>query len=212
MVTWPWTKNNCLIYRLGLLDCKPKRHVMLSQWTHTLSMQLVDKLIRYLYTAVRCCVWVWNYPWTCCRWCLFDGRWWLSSVCLSVTVQASPAVQCHTMSQRWRTWRTKGDWLTAASLLLLSQMSVSLSALWHCWLGGRKSIRPIKCWVMRCWHGCLSGARWKWFAYGPADVTVTPSSLASLKSRLVDWLLAYPGCPGKEAIKHVPICQEIVVS
>ena len=37
---------------------------------------------------------------------------------------------------------------------------------------------------MRCW--CyLSGARCKWFAYGPADVTATPSSLASLKSRFV---------------------------
>jgi len=36
-----------------------------------------------------------------------------------------------------------------------------------------------------CWHGHLSAARCKWFAYGPADATATPSSLASLKSRLV---------------------------
>ena len=36
-----------------------------------------------------------------------------------------------------------------------------------------------------CWHGYLSEARCKWFAYGPANATVTPSSLASLKSRMV---------------------------
>jgi len=35
------------------------------------------------------------------------------------------------------------------------------------------------------WHGYLSGARCKLFAYGPADVTATPSSLAPVKSRMV---------------------------
>jgi len=34
--------------------------------------------------------------------------------------------------------------------------------------------------VMRCGHSYLSTARGKLFAYGPADATVTPSSLASL--------------------------------
>ena len=53
------------------------------------------------------------------------------------------------------------------------------SVLWHCWLGVRKSIWPARKWVMRCWHGYLSGQRCKWFACGPADVTATPSSLAS---------------------------------
>jgi len=42
-----------------------------------------------------------------------------------------------------------------------------------------------KNWVMKCWHGYLSGARCRWFAYGPADATATPSSLASWKSRSV---------------------------
>ena len=27
--------------------------------------------------------------------------------------------------------------------------------LWRCWLGVRKSIRPLKIWVMRCWRGYL---------------------------------------------------------
>ena len=37
-------------------------------------------------------------------------------------------------------------------------------------LGGRKGIRLVKNWVVRCWHGYLSGAMCI-FAYGPADTT-----------------------------------------
>ena len=43
---------------------------------------------------------------------------------------------------------------------------------WRCRLGGRKGIRPIKNWVVGCWHGYLSGARCR-LAYGPADATAT---------------------------------------
>jgi len=39
--------------------------------------------------------------------------------------------------------------------------------------------------VVRYWHGDLSGARWKWFAYGPADAIATPSCLSQVKSRMV---------------------------
>jgi len=53
-------------------------------------------------------------------------------------------------------------------------------------LVGCQEERPAwKNWVMRCWRGYLSGVKCKWFAYGPDDATATPSSLASLKSRLV---------------------------
>ena len=46
------------------------------------------------------------------------------------------------------------------------------SVLWHCWLGGRKGIRPVKNWALGCWNGYLSGARCR-LAYGPADATAT---------------------------------------
>ena len=59
------------------------------------------------------------------------------------------------------------------------------SVLWHCWLGIRKSMRPVGNCVMRCWRGCLSGAKCRWFAYSPADATATPSSLAPVKSSMV---------------------------
>ena len=39
----------------------------------------------------------------------------------------------------------------ALILLILTMPSV----LWLCWLGVRKSIWPVKIWVMRCWHGYL---------------------------------------------------------
>jgi len=37
----------------------------------------------------------------------------------------------------------------------------------------------------RYWHAYLSGVTCKRFAYGPADGTVTPTSLAPVKSRLL---------------------------
>jgi len=46
------------------------------------------------------------------------------------------------------------------------------SVLWRCWLGGRKGIRPVKNWVVGCWRGYLSGARYR-LVYGPADATAT---------------------------------------
>ena len=45
--------------------------------------------------------------------------------------------------------------------------------------------QACKNWVVQYWHGYLSRARCKWFAYGPADATATPSSLAPVKSRMV---------------------------
>ena len=44
------------------------------------------------------------------------------------------------------------------------------SVLWRCQLGSRKGTRPVKNWVVGCWHGYLSGVRCR-LAYGPADAT-----------------------------------------
>ena len=56
--------------------------------------------------------------------------------------------------------------------LLFGYYFTKPSVLWRCWLGGRKGIRPVKNWVVGCWHGYLSGARCR-LAYGPADATTT---------------------------------------
>ena len=63
-------------------------------------------------------------------------------------------------------------WITAFSALTL--------------LVGRQEGHPAcKNWVVRYWRSYLSGARCKWFAYGPADAAATLSSLAPVKSRMV---------------------------
>jgi len=70
-------------------------------------------------------------------------------------------------------------------------------------LVGRQEEHPV-CKIIEWWGGYLSGVRCKWFAYGPADATVTPSSLASLKSRLV--YVSGTGLPRlswKESVKRM---------
>ena len=61
--------------------------------------------------------------------------------------------------------------------------------------------------VMRCWCGCLSGARCRLFAYCPADATAVPKPHHLLPRLNPDYLtflvMAYPGCPGKKAIWRV---------
>ena len=59
-----------------------------------------------------------------------------------------------------------------------------LDLTWHYRFGGRKSIWPVKNWLMWCRHGYLSGTKCKWFAYYSAGATAT-NRLASLKSSMV---------------------------
>jgi len=58
------------------------------------------------------------------------------------------------------------------TFIYVLNMGVLPSVLSRCWLGGRKGIRPVKNWVVGCWHGYLSGAKCR-LAYGPADATAT---------------------------------------
>ena len=76
------------------------------------------------------------------------------------------------------------------------------SVLWHCWLGIRTSIQPV-----RCWRGYLSGVRCRLFAYSPADAAASQnpiiSCLIQIQIGFTCLVPAYPGCPGKEAVKWV---------
>ena len=59
---------------------------------------------------------------------------------------------------------------------------------------------------MRFWRDYLPGARCKYYAYGPADATATPSSFAWLNSTWFNLLVpTYPDCPGKDTIKWVSL-------
>ena len=66
------------------------------------------------------------------------------------------------------------------------------SALWRCWLGGRKGSWPVKNWVVGCWRGYLSGSRCR-FAYGPVDATATHYFLLQ-KIRIGFTFLVLPLC------------------
>ena len=72
------------------------------------------------------------------------------------------------------------------------------SVFWHCWLGGRKGIRPVKR-VVGCWRGYLSAARCRlvwlsWCYCSKIQIGFTVSVLAHL------------GSPGKRAVKRVCVC------
>ena len=82
--------------------------------------------------------------------------------------------------------------------------SLQLPSVWHCWLGVMKSIRCVKNWVMRCWHGYLSGAMCKRCAHGPANANAATSSLCSFNKfqiGLTFLVPAYAHWSEKEAIK-----------
>ena len=60
------------------------------------------------------------------------------------------------------------------------ECDIFYSALWHCWLGDRKGIRPVKNWMLVCW--------WWWFDWSFARLIAPvvqlspapPSSFASM--------------------------------
>ena len=62
------------------------------------------------------------------------------------------------------------------------------SVLWHCWLGGRKVIRPVKNWVVRCWRGCLG---WDADLHVAQQMPLPLTISCSSKSRLVLTFLVY---------------------
>jgi len=77
--------------------------------------------------------------------------------------------------------------------------------LWHCWLGGRKGIRPVKNWVVGCWHSyvaiCLERS-----ADLLMPLLLTVSCFSKSQIGFTFLVLAYPGSPGKRAIKQVCVC------
>ena len=61
--------------------------------------------------------------------------------------------------------------------------------------------------LLGCWCGYVPETRCRLFAYGPADATFsqnpTISCLIWIQTGFTFLVLAYPGCPGKEAIERV---------
>ena len=88
-------------------------------------------------------------------------------------------------------------------LHLLKRESDLPSVLWRCWLGGRKGIRPVKNWVVRCWRGYLSWARCRLAYAHLMPLPLTVSCFSKIQIGFTFLVPAYPGCPGKRAVKRV---------
>jgi len=72
-------------------------------------------------------------------------------------------------------------------------------------LVGHQEEHPVskKNWVVRCWYDHLSGLRCKWFEHGAADAII--SCFIKIQTGLTFQVQAYPGCPGKEAVKWASV-------
>ena len=96
-----------------------------------------------------------------------------------------------------RTWWN----LLFACYLAYLMLSITSSVLWHCWLGSRKGIRPVKNmgygggehWLVRM-EWCPAG----WSVCLP--LLISPCTIKSRSSLLAP---AHPGGPGKRAIKRL---------
>ena len=80
------------------------------------------------------------------------------------------------------------------------------SVLWHCRLGGRKSIQPVNTWVMGCWHDYLSEARCK-DLHIVHLMPLPPHHLCFRKLRLVyPFGASLPRLSWKKAVKRLCLC------
>jgi len=156
------------------------------------------------FATFQCCIYVWytslKYFWL--TWALATRSISQSAaaVTLCIPILKFVAVKCHYMTLRqasacllsksncsilWKLSRILLNFRLAEDIIKDFHSTHNAFSGLTLLVGRQKEHPTRKNWVMRCWRGYLSAARCKWFAYGPANATATPSSLASLKSRMV---------------------------
>ena len=86
------------------------------------------------------------------------------------------------------------------------------SALWRCWLGSGKGIRPVKNWAVGCWHGiCLErGVDLHMAQLMPLPLTA--SCFSKIQTSFTFLVPADPGSPGQRAVKRVCVyvCGQLI--
>jgi len=65
----------------------------------------------------------------------------------------SMCIKCIYPGTQVTLWPQFHNHTSGLELYMLGLYSHIPSVLWHCWLGGRKGIRLVKNWVVRCWCG-----------------------------------------------------------
>ena len=68
--------------------------------------------------------------------------------------------------------------------------SLFRSVLWHCWLGDRKGIRPVKHWMLVCW--------WWWFDWSFTRLIAPVITTTSMANSAI-----HPSWIGKWVVIHV---------
>jgi len=137
----------------------------------------------------------WSCPWF---WLEPEEESQGSSIWKSVINMVSHTVQ-HQHKTMWKVHQV--DKLTIFNCLI----TTSASVLWHCWLGGRKGILPVKklWWGSEFWHAYLLGARCR-YAHGPDDATaIYCLLLQQIQIRFTFLVLAHLGSSRQSAIKWV---------
>jgi len=74
-----------------------------------------------------------------------------------------------------------------------------IQVLWHCWLGGRKGIRPVKNWVVGCWHGYLERGADLHMAQ-LMSLPLTVSCFSKIQIGFTFLVPAHLGSPGQRAV------------
>jgi len=86
---------------------------------------------------------------------------------------------CSSVGMRWGTDIHKHTQMVVITIhlawLCLMQNAFSVWTLLVGWQEEHPARKKTP--LMKCWYDYLSGVRCKWLAYGPADASVTPSSL-----------------------------------
>ena len=120
-------------------------------------------------------------------------RYWVMAALSSTWLMHAGLASLSTTSWKMHLLRRLETLMFSFSVDKIFFICLCLQCFWRCWLGGRKGIRPVKNWVVGCWHGYLTGARCR-LAYGPADATATHCLLLQWHP---DWFyLSGTGSPG----------------
>jgi len=148
-----------------------------------------------------------NYCW--------NYRWWLGGILFLDTVYYAKywgTYFFHMMHNFTRITNIKSTYMCTLpktmSAIILQLLTVKMpSVLWHCWLGGRKSLRPVK-----KWGKDGGGGHWLvWMKWRPAGWSVCLPLLifpCTIKSRSSLLAPAHPGGSRKKGRKTVVVTEK----
>ena len=95
--------------------------------------------------------------------------------------------------------------LIGFSLLIFIILVLLPSVLWHCWLGGRKGIRPVKNRVVGFWCVCLERGADLHMAQ-LMSLSLTVSCFSKIQIGFTFLIPAHLGSSRKRAVKRVSVC------